>query len=108
MALRPWLSGPSRYMSVLRLICYIANELLAWILASLIPLPPAPVLTPPVTPTSPNVAHDLEKAVGSIDQARYENARWWRNINRIMAVVGILIIAAIVRFRSLILRLDQG
>ncbi|KAL9116347.1 MAG: hypothetical protein Q9187_007128 [Circinaria calcarea] len=68
----------------------------AWILASLIPLPPAPVLTPPVTPTSPDIAHDLEKAVGPIDQARYENARWWRKINHIMAVVGILIIAAIV------------
>ena len=73
-------------------------------LASLIPLPPAPVLTPPVTPTTPDVAHDLEKAVGPIDQARYENARWWRNINRIMAVVGILISAAIVSFLPPVLK----
>lgn len=39
---------------------------------------------------------DLEKTIISIDEARYENARWWRNINRIMSVLGLLVIGAIV------------
>ena len=40
--------------------------------------------------------HDLEKTLCMIDEARYENARWWRNLNRLMCIVGALIIAAIV------------
>ena len=39
---------------------------------------------------------DIEKALDPIDIARYENARWWRNVNRTMSVIGLLIIAAIV------------
>lgn len=31
-----------------------------------------------------------------VDEARYENARWWRNLNRLMCIIGVLIIAAIV------------
>ena len=69
---------------------------LAWILASFLPLPPAPSLTPINSPAVPNVAHDIEKALGPIDQARYENARWWRNINRFLSIIGVLIIIAIV------------
>jgi hypothetical protein len=31
-----------------------------------------------------------------IDETRYESARWWRNLNRAMSIVGLLIIGAIV------------
>ena len=31
-----------------------------------------------------------------MDEAKYENARWWRNLNRLMIPVGVFIIAAIV------------
>lgn len=31
-----------------------------------------------------------------VDEARFENARWWRNLNRLMCILGVLIIAAIV------------
>ena len=78
--------------------CYISLlTSVAWIIASFLPLPPAPMITPPATPDTPNIAHDIEKALGPIDQARYENARWWRNINRVMSIIGIFIILAIVR-----------
>lgn len=63
------------------------------------PLPPKP-RTPP---SSPGFEHDLEKTLGPVDQARYENARWWRNINRIMSVVGVGVIVAIVSISLLIL-----
>ena len=39
---------------------------------------------------------DLEQQLGAVDEARYENARWWRNINRIMSGFGLLIVVAII------------
>lgn len=54
---------------------------IAWIIASLLPLPSAPF--------------DLEKS-HDITLARYENALYWRKINRIMSLVGLGILVAIV------------
>lgn len=34
--------------------------------------------------------------VGPIDDSRYQSARWWRNLNRYMSVVGLLILGAFV------------
>ncbi|KAL8848684.1 MAG: hypothetical protein Q9221_006294 [Calogaya cf. arnoldii] len=66
---------------------------IAWFIAALLPLPPRPV-----TGGLPeaDAAPDLEKTLCMIDEARYENARWWRNLNRLMCIVGALIIIAIV------------
>ncbi|KAL8734491.1 MAG: hypothetical protein Q9166_001391 [cf. Caloplaca sp. 2 TL-2023] len=47
-----------------------------------------------------DATHDLEKTLGMIDEARYENARWWRNLNRLMCIVGALVIAAIVSLKA--------
>lgn len=37
--------------------------------------------------------HDLFDA---LDVARWQKARWWRNLNRAMSVVGVLIVVAVV------------
>ena len=63
-----------------------------WVVAACMPLPPRP-RTPPA---SPRFEHDLEKTLGPADLARFENARWWRVINRVMSVVGVGIVIAIV------------
>lgn len=42
---------------------------------------------------SPN--YDLE--FGPSDEKRYESAWWWRRLNRIMSVFGVIIIAIVVR-----------
>ncbi|MCJ1420361.1 hypothetical protein MMC32_006718 [Xylographa parallela] len=68
----------------------------AWIVAAFLPLPLRPQITPPASPNEPNISHDIEKALGPFDQARYENARYWRIMNRFMSVVGILVIVAII------------
>lgn len=64
---------------------------LAWIVAAFLPLPPKP---------NSESASDLERALKvrtyDIEQRRYENARWWRNLNRVMIPLGIVIIALIV------------
>ena len=47
-------------------------------------------------PRQTQTLHDLEQQLGTIGEARYENARWWRNVNRVMSGVGVLIIIAII------------
>ena len=75
-----------------------------WFIASVLPLPPRPVV--PSTKGKDALRHtqviqDLEKQLGPTDEARYENARWWRIINRIMCSVGLAIIIVIVSPRSI-------
>lgn len=31
-----------------------------------------------------------------IDDSRYQSARWWRNLNRYMSIIGLLILGAII------------
>lgn len=71
----------------------------AWFIAAFLPLPPRPAAISAkgkdVT-RQPQMLQDLEKQLGAVDEARYENARWWRNINRVMSGFGVLIIVAII------------
>lgn len=71
---------------------------IGWMIASFLPLPRKPQASPPTTADDSRRARDIEKALGPVDYARYENARWWRNINRTLAFVGVLLVAAIVSF----------
>lgn len=81
---------------------YTGTDILqAWFIAAVLPLPPQPAIDEkgkdPARPaTAKSVAQDLENRLAPMDEAQYENARWWRNINRLMMIVGVLIIAAIV------------
>ncbi len=44
-----------------------------------------------------SIMEDLEKNIAiPLQEARYENARWWRNINRMMAFVGIIVLICVV------------
>jgi hypothetical protein len=47
--------------------------------------------------SNPNIPKTITQELGPTDVSRYESARWWRNLNRGMAVLGVLIIAIIVR-----------
>ena len=71
----------------------------AWFIAAFLPLPPGSVNISAKgkdIPRQTQMLENLEKQLGAVDEARYENARWWRNINRIMSGFGILIIVAII------------
>ncbi|KAL8734271.1 MAG: hypothetical protein Q9181_003262 [Wetmoreana brouardii] len=78
---------------------------LAWFVASVLPLPPNPCTDTKGPVPKANLSHDLEKTLGMVDEARYENARWWRNLNRLMCIVGVLIIAAIIALAVVALRM---
>ena len=79
----------------------------AWFVASFLPLPPRPAVSSVKGKEAvrrTQFDRDLEKQLDPIDEACYENARWWRNINRVLSAFGILIIIAIVGRISPIIR----
>ena len=76
-----------------------------WFIASVLPLPPRPEIINVKGKENANrsqLTEDLEKQLGPIDEARYENARWWRKINRIMSLVGVVIVVAVVSILNII------
>ncbi|OCK85297.1 hypothetical protein K432DRAFT_413395 [Lepidopterella palustris CBS 459.81] len=68
----------------------------AWMIAAFLPLPVAPGLSKEATPSQADIERAFVRDIGPIDERRYQKARWWRNLNRIMSVVGILLIGAII------------
>jgi hypothetical protein len=46
--------------------------------------------------SNPEVSEAMARDLGPADESRYESLKWWRNLNRGMAVLGVLVIAAIV------------
>lgn len=70
-------------------------------IAALLPLPPNPkfeMLESGDNNTSRARSKRPERRspLRIVDETRFESARWWRNLNRIMSVVGLLLIGAIV------------
>jgi hypothetical protein len=69
-------------------------------IAALLPLPPNPRLQ--MMEREEHNGHnrfrpaDFTYQLRAIDETRYESARWWRNLNRFMSFVGLVIIAAII------------
>ncbi|KAJ9165453.1 Serine-rich protein [Coniochaeta hoffmannii] len=70
----------------------------AWMIAALLPLPTNPKYQmEEQNRNSGRFGHvNYEHQFRVFDETRYESAKWWRNLNRIMSVVGLLIIGAIV------------
>ncbi|OKO98521.1 hypothetical protein PENSUB_9197 [Penicillium subrubescens] len=68
-----------------------------WIIASFLPLPPMPKLVPEMTMnTDDDVEMALESQLMALQRRRHENARWWRNLNRWMISLGVVIIVIII------------
>ncbi|RYP46010.1 hypothetical protein DL768_007726 [Monosporascus sp. mg162] len=76
---------------------------LAWMVAAFLPLPPKPVMEtsgPDDSATGLGIAGEqgvesFDQRIAPIDEARYHNSRWWRNLNRIMSIIGLLILGTI-------------
>lgn len=75
-----------------------------WIVAALLPLPPDPkvLLQQEIAErggSAQNIDHVTEIEYtrnGAADEIRYQSVRWWRTLNRFMALFGILLITAII------------
>ena len=84
-----------------QIICFSLGFIfpLAWFIAACLPLPAKPKPRPTKgknVPRQSEIMADLEQQLGPIDVARYENARWWRHLNRLMCLCGVTVIIAIV------------
>ncbi|KAK4199050.1 hypothetical protein QBC40DRAFT_87132 [Triangularia verruculosa] len=64
----------------------------AWMIAAVLPLPKRYTLEKESAQKQPEYSYQPQAA----DERRCETVRWWRNLNRIMSVVGLLIIGAVV------------
>ncbi|KAF2428111.1 hypothetical protein EJ08DRAFT_662635 [Tothia fuscella] len=86
-----------------------APSLEAWILAALLPLPKRPPGSSAPTYTNPDGSVTQMSEIGgrgypssvppeesSLDEKGWHKARWWRTVNRILSVVGVLLIGAVV------------
>jgi hypothetical protein len=65
-------------------------------IAAFLPLPPYPDFMFDTRTSRLDYEGMIARDAASIEKGRYERARWWRNVNRVMSVVGLLIIGAIV------------
>lgn len=78
----------------------------AWMIGALLPLPPNPKFEMLERgdndfSTSRSKRPEVFNRTSAprqriVDETRFESARWWRNLNRIMSFVGLLIIGAVV------------
>ncbi|KAL1862471.1 hypothetical protein Daus18300_008568 [Diaporthe australafricana] len=74
----------------------------AWMIGAVLPLPkPSPLAMLERYSSISDFGvrsreHEFERHIETVDELRYENATWWRTLNRFMSVVGLLIIGAVV------------
>ncbi|KAI1151174.1 hypothetical protein F4825DRAFT_371204 [Nemania diffusa] len=86
----------------------------AWMIAAFLPLPPKPQYD--MQEREKSVAQfrvsensgsePFYRRVAPIDDSRYQSARWWRNLNRYMSIIGLLIIGAVIAL--IVVGLNQG
>ena len=84
-----------------QIICFSLGFVfpLAWFIAAWLPLPAKPKPRPTKgknVPRQSEIMADLEQQLSPVDVARYENARWWRHLNRLMCLCGVAVMIAIV------------
>ncbi|KUI65409.1 hypothetical protein VM1G_00721 [Cytospora mali] len=74
----------------------------AWMVGAALPLPkPSPLAMIERYSSISDLGirsqeHEFERHIESIDELRYQNARWWRTLNRGMSVIGLLIIGVVI------------
>ncbi|GAD91642.1 serine-rich protein [Paecilomyces variotii No. 5] len=67
---------------------------LAWLIAAFLPLPPLPLSLQ--EGASAEIGAAVFGRVAEYETRRYQNARWWRNLNRCMCPLGIAIIVIVI------------
>lgn len=88
----------------LQVVLFVVGFILpfAWMIGAVLPLPkPSPLAMAQRDSSYSDLgirshSHEFERHIESVDELRYQNARWWRMLNRCMSLVGLLIIGAVV------------
>lgn len=80
---------------------HLVLPIVAWMIGAFLPLPPNPYMASKGDAGRPDIEEAMTRVLGPIDEAKYENARWWRALNRILSAVGLIIIIAVVRLQPI-------
>ncbi len=76
---------------------------ISWFVAAFLPLPPKPRLQMDEIsriPT-PNIEAQIIQQMDIADDIRYENARWWRNLNRVMCPLGTAVLVIVITLATI-------
>ncbi|EJT81781.1 hypothetical protein GGTG_01756 [Gaeumannomyces tritici R3-111a-1] len=71
----------------------------AWMIAAVLPLPEQPrlqMLERDHSQSELGISESLRRQFNEADDVRYQSAKWWRNLNRGMSLVGLVIIGVVV------------
>lgn len=77
---------------------------ISWFVAAFLPLPPRPVMremTQNPDAGGPAQQEQMDYRTAVIDEVKHANIRWWRNLNRFMCAVGLVVIAIVVSHPSI-------
>ncbi|KAF4120264.1 serine-rich protein [Geosmithia morbida] len=90
--------GGFHWRSHPQLVLFVLGFLIpfAWMAAALLPLPPKPHRHEMTEDPRTELQHDPSQSLMTIEEVHYNSTRRWRNLNRGMSVVGLLIIGAVV------------
>ncbi|EON61746.1 hypothetical protein W97_00962 [Coniosporium apollinis CBS 100218] len=86
----------SRANIQIMLFCFGFIFPLSWLIAAFIPLPPKPERSKEAATSQHDVECAVDISLGPCDVKGYLKAKWWRNLNRIMAVLGVALVGAII------------
>lgn len=100
----------------IQVVSFVAGFIfpLAWMIAAFLPLPPKPQFDIPELQKSTiqfqksedTGSEPLHRRVAPIDDLHYQSANWWRNLNRYMSILGLLILGAIAAL--IVVGINQG
>ncbi|CAK7232151.1 hypothetical protein SBRCBS47491_008172 [Sporothrix bragantina] len=82
----------------LQVICFTVGFIFpfAWMVAAFLPLPLDPQRAMEKRAEGEyGVPTALKRRIAQYDEMRYQSARWWRTLNRVMAVFGLFILGAV-------------
>lgn len=75
---------------------------ISWFVAAFLPLPERPdmrqIRGDPES-VGPTLQEQLDHRAAVAQEARYANLRWWRNLNRFMCIVGLVVVSIVVSVR---------
>jgi hypothetical protein len=69
---------------------------LAWFIAAFLPLPPKPLPSDPEVAAGESTDLRIQNRILRSERRRFENALWWRRLNRFMVLPGIVILIVII------------
>ncbi|KAL1601429.1 hypothetical protein SLS60_006342 [Paraconiothyrium brasiliense] len=81
---------------------------LAWMIASVLPLPPDPKEVQGATASELDLEQRFDNQFGPVIDKSYQKANWWRNLNRVMSGVGTLLIGVIIALAILASRMSKS